>query len=117
MLRYVVNRVLWMIPTLLTISIITFVLMHLAPGGPFDKDPNSRPISAQAEKNLERKFALDQPWYVQYTNYMWNALHGDLGPSLQYKGTRNVSDIIADGFPVSARIGLQGLGLALLIGI
>lgn len=118
MLRYIINRVLWMIPTIFAISIITFTLMHIAPGGPFDKDPSQgRPLSDQARTNLNRKFSLDQPWYVQYTTYMWNALHGDLGPSLQYKGTRDVSEILMQGFPVSARIGLQGIALALIIGI
>jgi oligopeptide transport system permease protein len=99
--------------TLLLISIITFALMKLVPGGPFlaEKAPSAATTAA-----LEAKYGLDKPPVEQYFTYMSGVLKGDFGPSIKKRG-RTVSDIIMTGFPVSARIGGLALGVAVLVGI
>jgi oligopeptide transport system permease protein len=114
MLFYVVKRLLWAIPVLLAISLITFTLMHVIPGGPFDQE---RHLPPEIEKNVRAKYNLDDPLWKQYVDYVKGIiLTGDLGPSLKYKG-RNVQDILADTFPVSLQLGLWAVLLALCIGI
>src|SRR3954452_11156593 len=103
------RRVLWSIPVLVAVSLITFVLMHLAPGGPWDATAE-RPIPVENQRQIAAKYGWDQPLHVQYLSYMLGAIHGDLGPS--YSETRPVNRIIAEELPVSAAFG----GTALLIG-
>lgn len=112
-IRYILRRLLWMIPVLFTIGLITFVLMHITPGGPWDRE---KPLPPEVVENLNRKFGLDRPLYEQFTTYMMNAARGDLGPSYQYKG-RSVTDIIGERLPMSARLGLQAMVLAVLLSI
>jgi len=78
MINYIIRRVLWAIPVLLIISLVTFSLAHVIPGGPFDKE---KPLPAEIIANLEAYYGLDDPLWKQYTDYLWNALHGDFGPS------------------------------------
>jgi oligopeptide transport system permease protein len=111
--RYVLSRVLWLVPVLFTIGLITFVLMHNTPGGPWDRE---KPLDPRVVENLNRKYGLDRPLHEQFVTYMWNVLRLDLGPSYQYRG-RSVTDIIAERLPMSARLGLLALALALLISI
>lgn len=88
------SRLLWMIPVLLTVSAVTFLLMHLAPGGPWDSaDPERKALPPHLVTQLERQFLLDRPLWEQYANYVANALRGDLGPSLSYTDQR-VTDVI-----------------------
>lgn len=114
MLRYIVRRLLWMIPVLIFISIVTFGLAHGVPGGPFDTE-KKRPPEILA--NLERYYGLDKPVHIQYINYMANIITKfDFGPSLVQRG-RTVNEILATHLPVSAQLGVLALLVALLIGI
>src|SRR5689334_13815852 len=110
MTGYIISRVLWLIPVLLTVSLITFALMHLAPGGPWDRDIESAglPLTEDTIQALNAKFHLDRPLHEQYLAYMWGALHGDLGPSYQ-QPDYNVAELLAQRVPYSARLGLGAL--------
>lgn len=111
--RYAIKRIFSAIVTLFLIATITFFLMKLVPGGPFlsEKAP-----SASVTAALEAKYGLDKPLGEQYFTYITDALKGDFGPSIKQRG-RNVTDIIAKGFPVSARIGGISILISMLIGI
>jgi oligopeptide transport system permease protein len=112
MLRQIVRRLLTAIPTLLAIVIAAFVLMHLAPGGPFTKE---RQMPPEIERRLLAEYNLDQPIGVQLMRYLGGLVQGDLGPSMTYKD-KEVIDIIAEGAPTSAILGFSAMGLALLVG-
>src|SRR5215212_4685818 len=116
MTAYIIRRVLWLIPVLFVVSLVTFMLMHIAPGGPWDREVGARQLSPRVVAQLNRQFNLDKPLHEQYALYMWGAIRGDLGPSYQYT-SRNVTDLIKQGLPFSARLGLQALLLALIIGL
>lgn len=103
-----------MIPLLLIISLLTFVLMHIAPGGPFDKD--RRPASPEIERALKAKYHLDEPVWKQYLRYLNGLIHGDLGPSLKYRN-HTVKDIIGQGLPVSLSLGMLAFCFAAGLGI
>jgi oligopeptide transport system permease protein len=113
MTRFVVRRILWMIPVLLFVSLITFTLMHLTPGGPWDKD---KAVSPQVVANLNAKYNLDKPAWQQYLIYMSNAVRGDLGPSYTYQD-RSVTQIIMGGLPSTASLGLFAAVVAVLVGV
>ena len=113
MTRFIAGRILWLVPVLLFVSLITFTLMHITPGGPWDKD---KPPSAQAIANLNAKYNLDKPAWQQYLFYMNGVLHGDLGPSYTYQD-RSVTSIILQGLPTTASLGLLAATLALLVGV
>jgi len=114
MTGYVLRRLLWLAPVLFFVTLITFVLMHLVPGGPWDT--KDRPISPQLREQLESKYGLDEPVWEQFLTYSWNALHGDLGVSFQYQD-RSVTEIIREGVEVSAVLGLMALAFALAVGV
>ena len=114
MTGYVIRRLLWLAPVLFFVTLITFVLMHLVPGGPWDT--NDRPISPQLREQLESKYGLDEPVWQQFLTFSWNALHGDLGVSFQYQD-RSVTEIIREGVEVSAVLGLMALAFALAVGV
>jgi oligopeptide transport system permease protein len=111
--KYVIRRLLWMVLVLFVVAFITFCLMHLVPGGPWDKE---KALSPQVIENLNRKYGLDQPFLVQFKNYIFNAVRGDLGVSYVYQD-RSVTSIIMEGFPISATLGLVAFFLAIFIGI
>ena len=113
MVKYILKRLFAALVTLFLISIITFSLMKLVPGGPFlsEKAPSAAVTAA-----LEAKYGLDKPPLEQYITYMRGVLQGDFGPSIKKRG-RTVSDIIAAGFPVSAKIGSMAIGASVLVGI
>ncbi|HEY8966691.1 MAG TPA: ABC transporter permease subunit [Candidatus Methylacidiphilales bacterium] len=113
MIRFLVRRVLEMIPVLFVIATLSFFLIRLAPGGPFSGEKAMRKEALAA---LQHHYGLDRPLPVQYALYMRNLLHGDLGPSFKYP-TRSVNELIAQAFPVSAELGLWALGFALLVGV
>jgi oligopeptide transport system permease protein len=114
MTGYVLRRLLWLAPVLFFVTLITFVLMHLVSGGPWDT--KDRPISPQLREQLESKYGLDDPVWEQFLTYSWNALHGDLGVSFQYQD-RSVTEIIREGVEVSAVLGLMALAFALAVGV
>ena len=110
MQSYILRRILWAIPVLFLLSLITFLLMHAIPGGPFDAD---KPVPPEIKENLEKKYRLDQPLWRQYVDYVWGIVgHFDFGPSYASR-SRTVNDIIRDHLPVSALLG----GLALLVAV
>ena len=113
MLSYTFKRLLQAIPTLWIVITLSFFLMHLAPGGPFDGE---RQLPPEIEANLMASYGLDKPVWEQYFTYMGNLLQGDLGPSFKYKDF-SVTELVAQGFPVSLELGLWAIGLALLVGI
>jgi len=115
MFAFIIRRVLWIIPVLLIITILTFGMMHLVPGNPFDIDAD-KPLPPQVLEDLKKHYHLDEPVYMQYLRYMRNALQGDLGPSYMYLN-RTVNEMIAMGFPISFQLGVIGMAMALLIGI
>jgi oligopeptide transport system permease protein len=98
---------------LFVVAFITFCLMHLVPGGPWDRD---KQLPAQVIENLNRKYGLDQPFIVQFKNYIFNAVRGDLGVSYIYQD-RSVTSIIMGGLPISATLGIVAFLLSILIGI
>src|SRR5438874_2276757 len=97
------------------VALITFSLAHLAPGSPFDKNPN-RPLPEETVARLERYFGVDKPIPEQFVIYLGNLLRGDLGASFVQRG-RPVSDIIGQGIGVTAQLGVQALVLALTFSI
>jgi oligopeptide transport system permease protein len=129
---YLLKRILFLGPLLLTISFLAFVLVRLAPGGPFDKE--RKPASPEIERNIRARYHLDEPMWKQYLRYLglgWEVapdgqrkafeggvIRGDFGPSLRYRD-HSVNDIIRQGLPVSLTLGLlaflvaQGVGLPL----
>jgi oligopeptide transport system permease protein len=113
MLRYALRRIGGLIPTLLVIITVSFCIVRLAPGGPFDQEQTLTPV---VRANLDRLYGLDQPLMVQYGRYLSGLLHGDFGPSLSQRDF-TVTELIAQGLPVSVTVGLGAILLALLIGI
>jgi oligopeptide transport system permease protein len=112
MLRYTLGRLLGAIPTLLLIATLAFALLHAAPGGPFDAQKRMLPA---VQQRIEARYHLDEPLWRQYLRYLGDLARGNLGPSFVYRDT-SVNDIIAQGLPVDATVGLSALGLALLLG-
>jgi oligopeptide transport system permease protein len=110
---YVAKRLITMVPVLFAIITISFFVMRLAPGGPFDKD---RVMPAEVRANIEKKYHLDESPARQYLRYMLDVARLDLGPSFKY-ADRSVNDIIREHAPISLRLGVMALALALLIGI
>ena len=113
MSKYVTRRVIWLVAILLVVSFLTFSLMHLVPGGPWDRE---KALAPQVIQNLNIKYGLDKPFIVQYFNYIWGVLHGDLGVSYSYQD-RGVTQILLQGLPITATLGVVAFILAVLIGI
>lgn len=113
MLTYIARRLLWLIPVLLFVAVITFTLMHLVPGGPWDREKRLPP---QAQANIEHKYGLDKPLWRQFTDYIFNLVQGDLGVSYRSLN-RPVREILWDGAKVSATLGFLALGIAVLVGV
>jgi len=113
MLSYALRRIAGLIPTLLVIIPVSFCVVRLAPGGPFDQE-QALPPAVRA--NLERLYGLDQPLAVQYVHYLRGLLRGDFGPSLRQRDF-TVSELVAQGLPLSATLGLAAILLAVLSGI
>jgi len=111
---YFIRRLVFAIPLLLVISALAFWLVHIAPGGPFDRE--RAPASPEIEHNLKAKYHLDEPVWKQYLRYLDGLLHGDFGPSLKYRD-HSVNDIIAQGLPVSMTLGSLAFCFALGIGL
>lgn len=112
MLRYILQRLLTAIPTFFVIVTLSFLLMRVAPGGPFNQERALNPI---IKANLERIYQLDQPLWQQYLNYWKNLLRGDFGPSYNLPDF-TVAEILSNGLYVSITSGLLALTFALLLG-
>jgi len=142
MLAFIIRRLLWAIPVLFFVALVSFFLMHQAPGGPFDKDNSKKQVDGATLKALNARFGLDKPQYLnpaatsalwqngernplklsrayfdsQFGNYLLNALRGDLGPSYRQRG-KSVQDILLKQWPYSLRLGLLALSFAVVVGI
>jgi oligopeptide transport system permease protein len=113
MLRYVLRRLLTAIPTLFLIVTISFFLMRVAPGGPFNQEKGLNPV---IKANLEKQYKLDEPLVMQYLYYLGDLLRGDLGPSYTSPDF-TVAEKMSYGLPVSIELGATALALALVIGM
>ena len=142
MFAFMVRRTIWAVPVLFFVALLTFFLMHQAPGGPFDADANRKRVDPATLRALNAKFGLDKPQYLnpgavsrlwnagernpltlgrsyfdsQFFNYIFNALRGDLGPSYRQRG-KDVQDILLNQWHYSARLALFALTFAILVGI
>src|SRR5215208_249597 len=114
MLKFIVRRIVWTIPVILLVILMTFVMMRMIKGNPFQV--TERPVPEQIQQNLERKFHLDQPWYMQYLYYVKGVFKADLGPSLLQRD-RDVNDIVKEHFPVSMKLGGLAMLFAIVVGI
>jgi oligopeptide transport system permease protein len=113
MAGYILRRVLWLVPALLFISLVTFALMHAVPGGPWDDEQKVPPA---VKENLNRKYGLDEPVWRQYLDFVTGAVQGDLGVSYA-RQDRPVTQIILSGFKVTLVLGVTSLVLASVVGI
>lgn len=113
MLRYTLKRVLQAIPVLFIVVTLTFFLVRMAPGGPFDSEKN---VPAEILENLNARYHLNDPLHVQFFDYLKNLLLLDLGPSFKFHG-RTVNEMIAAGLPVTFELGCYAMLVACLIGV
>ncbi|MFT5586187.1 MAG: oligopeptide transport system permease protein [Cognaticolwellia sp.] len=112
MSSFILKRLLAILPLVLLLALGTFLLLQLAPGGPFDAERNFPP---EIQRQLEARFALDQPWYVQFRMYIVGLLDGTL-PSMKRPGL-TVGELIGSSFPVSATLGALSMLFALTLGV
>ncbi len=113
MLRYTLRRLLGAIPTLFLVIVLAFLLVHAAPGGPFDDE---RALPAEIEANIAAAYHLDEPLPMQFLRYLGGVLRGDFGPSYSYRDY-TVSELIGRSFPVSMQLGILAMLLATIIGV
>jgi oligopeptide transport system permease protein len=113
MSRFILRRLLGLIPTLLVIVVLSFLIIRMAPGSPFLTE---RGIPPEVLADLQARYGFDQRWHVQLMRYVGNLLHGDLGLSTKYP-QRTVNEIIADGLPATLCLGAFALAWALLVGV
>lgn len=116
MSRYIIRRILVAIPVMFAVSVATFMLVRILPGGPFDSVNGQKRMPPAVKELMENRYGLNEPYYVQYFNYLGNVLQGDLGPMLTQTG-RTVNDIVAETFPVSIQLGTISMILGYSIGI
>ena len=114
MLKFIVRRIFWTIPVILVVIFLTFMMMRQIGGNPFRQSERAVPEAVQ--RNLERKFNLDRPWYVQYAYYVKGVFTLDLGPSLVLRG-RDVNDIVKEHFPKSIELGFYAFLFAIFVGV
>jgi ABC-type dipeptide/oligopeptide/nickel transport system permease component len=112
--KFIVRRLFWTIPVILLVILMTFVMMRMIKGNPFRT--SERAIPAEIQANLERKYGLDDPWYLQYVNYVKGVFTFDLGPSLVLR-SQDVNDIIADHYMPSLQLGGFAFLFAITLGI
>jgi oligopeptide transport system permease protein len=140
MTTFIIRRILWFIPVLVSVGVITFLIARATPGGPFDTDPSRRQLSPSAEKVLRAKFGMDLPIWRQLTRYLffdietdpktkqpkivWGAIGGNLGPTYASRGAETVQHYLFHStssrpsrFYYSARLGIQAILFALLVGV
>jgi len=112
---FVVRRILWMIPVVFFVILITFTLMHLAPGSPWDKN-GGRQLSPVIVNNLNARYGLNKPVLEQFFLYVWNVVHFDFGLSFQYQG-RTVSSFLLESWPYTAILGFFAFLLIVVVGV
>ena len=111
--RYLIGRLLWIIPVLFVVSVLTFMLMHAVPGGPWARE---KALPAATVERLNQKYGLDEPIYMQYITWAGNLAQGNLGPSYKFID-RTVNDIVGDGIWTTVQLGLMAFVLAVFAGI
>jgi ABC-type dipeptide/oligopeptide/nickel transport system permease component len=114
MAKLIVRRLLWTVPVILLVILMTFLMMRQIEGNPFRK--TERAIPEAIQRNLEHKYHLDEPWYVQYAYYVKGVFTFDLGPSLVLR-TQSVNDVVREHFPASLELGLYAMLFAVLVGV
>ncbi|TDG15463.1 ABC transporter permease subunit [Seongchinamella unica] len=112
MWRFIGYRLLQAIPVILAVITVTFFLVRIAPGGPFDSE---KAVMPEVKAALEAQYRLDQPLFSQYTAYLGDLARGEFGPSFKYPG-RSVNELIGAGLPVTAELGFYALLVAVVIG-
>jgi oligopeptide transport system permease protein len=112
MWRFISSRLLQAVPVILAVITVTFFLVRMAPGGPFDSE---KAVIPEVRAALEAQYRLDQPLLQQYFAYLGDLAQGDFGPSFKYPG-RSVNELIGAGLPVTAELGLYALLIATVIG-
>lgn len=115
MFAFLVKRVLWFIPTILAIAIVTFIMMNLTPGSPF-QPAGANNLREDIIQQIEKQYGLDKPLPVRFVIYIGKAVRGDFGESYTRR-PQKVNDIIRRGFPVSFQLGAMALALASVGGI
>lgn len=113
LIGFLVNRFFWLVITLWVVFTASFFLMRAVPGGPLDRE---RRLDPQIEKNLAARYHLDEPLWQQYLRELGNVARGDLGYSFRMADF-TVNEVIAQGLPISAALGLAALGLAVTLGL
>jgi oligopeptide transport system permease protein len=113
LLRYALLRLLGAIPTLLLVIVLAFLMVHAAPGGPFDAE---RTLPPDIEANIAAAYHLDEPLHQQFFRYVGGVLQGDLGPSYRYRD-HTVSELIGSAFPLSLKLGATAMLLAVTVGV
>jgi len=113
LIQLIFRRLLTYIPVLLVVIIITFLMIHAAPGGPFDVE---RVASPEIIEKLNEAYNLDKPIYIQIYNYLFNALQGDFGPSFKYPG-RSVAELIMSGLPTTIELASYSILFAIFLGV
>jgi len=111
---YIARRLLWMVPVLLFVILITFFLAHLAPGSPWDKE--GRQLSEVTIRNLNSKYGLDQPIWTQFGLYLWSVLHFDFGTSYQHPG-QSVNSLILATWPATVKLGGISFLVIVVVGV
>ena len=113
MIQLILKRLFTYIPVLLVVVIITFLMIHAAPGGPFDAE---RVASPEIIDKLNEAYNLDKPIHVQIYNYLFNAIQGDFGPSFKYPG-RTVTELIMSGLPTTIELAIYSILFAIFLGV
>ena len=113
MVGYAIRRIATLVPTLFVIITLSFLIIRLAPGGPFDDEQGLAPA---IKANLDAAYGLDQPIATQYLRYLNGLAHGDFGPSFKFRDTR-VGELIAQGLPVSLTLGACAILLSIVVGV
>tara|TARA_B100000929_G_scaffold92118_1_gene72335 strand:+ start:1329 stop:2249 length:921 start_codon:yes stop_codon:yes gene_type:complete len=113
MISLILRRLGTAIPVLLAVITLTFVMVHSAPGGPFDEE---KAVSPEVLVQLNERYNLNEPLVVQYFDYLGNVLQGDFGPSFRYP-SRSVTELISIGLPITFELALYAILFALMLGI
>lgn len=114
MIRFILKRILYSIPTLFALLLIVFVIMKKVPGGPFDSE---LALPKAMVESLQNQYHFNEPVLKQFMYYIENVIKGELGPSYSYFGNRTVNEIIAESFPISIKLGLLSLLFATTFGV
>src|SRR5690606_12774701 len=115
MFAFIVKRVMWFIPTILAVAIVTFIAMNLTPGSPF-QPAGANNLREDIIKQIERQYGLDKPMPVRFVIYISKAAQGDFGESYSRR-PQKVNDILRRGFPVSLHLGAMALAMATVGGL